>query len=147
MKKKVLRYLKHPLISGSVFIFAGTLLANIANFFYNIFMGRNLTVADYGTLASLVSIIGLFAFAIESFTPTIVHFAASYFARKEYDMVQGLYVKFTKFTVLLGILVFSVFFFFSKSISKFFHIQDSSLIVLLGVIILFIFIFVVTEKR
>ncbi len=146
MKKKIAGYFNHPLISGSAIIFIGTFAANVLNFFYNIFMLNHLTRADYGTLASLVSIITLFALAIDSFTPTIVHFAATYFAKKEYDMVRGLFNTFTKGTSLLGIVIFFIFLLFSKQISYFFHIQEYSLIILTGIIVMFNIIFVVNRS-
>ena len=58
MKKKALEIIKHPLVYGSSIVVIGGLVANFFHFLFNLFMSRNLSVADYGTLASIVSLIG-----------------------------------------------------------------------------------------
>jgi len=146
MKKKITGYVKHPLISGSVVIFSGTLLANLFNYFYNIYMNHNLSVANFGTLTSLIAIVSLFSFATDSFVPTVVHFAASYFAREEYDMVRGLFFKFTKFTFFLGIFSCFVFIIFSRQLSYFFNISEKSLVILIGIIVMTNIVFIVNKS-
>lgn len=140
MRKLINVAIKNPLISGSGVIFLGSLFANPLNFLFNLFMTRNLTVADYGTLASLVSLITLTTIPAGALLPTIIKFAASYFAKNELDMVRGLFFKVSKLTIPLGLVVLVIFIIFNQQISQFFHIRDSMLILLAGVIVAISFI-------
>lgn len=145
MKKHISQFVAHPLVAGSTIIFIGALFSNFFNFLFNLFMSRNLSVADYGILASLVSLITLCALASESFVPTIVSFAGSYFAKGEIRMVKALFIKFGKFSFSLGILVLVIFIIFSSQIGIFFKINDKSLIILVGLIVFSGFIGVVNR--
>lgn len=135
MEDKIKKIFKHPLIAGSSTIFIGSLIANVFNFLFNIYMSRNLSVVDYGTLASLVSIILLCALAAESFVPTIVKFGGAFFAKQENNKIKGLFYLVNKLAAFFGISLFLLFFIFSNKISTFFNIKSTYLIVFTGVIV------------
>jgi len=92
MKQKLINSLKHPLISGSLIMVIGSLLASVLNFVFNLFMSRNLNVADYGALASLVSILSLSMVVATSAVPMLVNFAAVYFAKNDMAHLRGLFL-------------------------------------------------------
>lgn len=140
MKKIINAAIKNPLITGSSVIFFGSLFTNPLNFLFNLFMIRNLAVADYGTFASLTSLIMLTTILSGALLPTIVKFAASYFAKGELDMVRGLFFKVSKLTIPLGLVSLLIFIIFNQQISQFFHIEDTLLVLLAGVIVAFSFI-------
>src|SRR5436305_12878354 len=102
MKAKIQKLLKHPLIYGSTIIALGSLAANFFNFLYNLFMSRNLTVEDYGTLASLISLLSLPVLISNAISPTIVKFAGNYFATQKYGLLRGLYIKILKLYVYIS---------------------------------------------
>ncbi|GDX61817.1 capsular polysaccharide biosynthesis protein [Candidatus Levyibacteriota bacterium] len=135
MKKKIRELAINPLISGSSVIFIGSILVNFFNFFYNLFMSRNLSIVDYGTLASLTSIVFLPGMIAGSFQPAVVNFAARYYAKKDYGKIRSLYIKIGSILFLLGLITFLLFIFFSQQISIFFKINDYSLIIISGLII------------
>lgn len=137
MKIKIREVIKHPLISGSLAIFIGATFANFSNFLFNIFMSRNLSVIDYGILASLNSLILIFALIADSFAPTIVYFVGTYFAKGEYKKIGGIFFQANKIAVLFGGLSFLFFTFFAKYIGSFFKIGDNFLIILVGITIFF----------
>lgn len=140
MKKIINIAIKNPLISGSGVIFFGSLFANPLNFLFNLFMTRNLTVGDYGILASLMSLITLTTIPAGALLPTVIKFAASYFAKNELDMVRGLFFKVSRLTIPLGLLALLIFTLFNREISQFFRIEDTMLALLVGVIVAFSFI-------
>lgn len=139
MREYVLRIFRNPLISGSVITFLGFLSGNFFNFLFNVYMSRSLSVAEYGTFASIVSIILLYSFLAESFIPTVVHFASTYFANGEIDKSRGLFIKVTKLALGVGSFGFLIFIVFSKSISDFFNIQNENLLIFVGFTMLFAF--------
>src|SRR5579872_3674618 len=102
MKQVAKQVLKHPLISGSTILVSGGLLANFFNFLYNLFMGRWLSVTDYGTLVSIISLITFPTLLVTSINPVIVRFAGDYFAKNDQMHLRGLYNKFFIFLFCAG---------------------------------------------
>lgn len=137
MRKRIYQVIKNPLMSGSIFIFAGFLLGNFFNFLFNVYMSRNLSIAGYGALASLVSIILLFALAAEALTPTVVNFAGSYFANKKIGKVAAFFWKLNAFFIVFSAIVLGLFVIFSKPIGQFFRIDNPVLLFIVGVIVFF----------
>lgn len=129
MKDKTIAFLKktlqHELISGSLFIFAGSVVGNFLAFLFNFFIIHNLkSASDYGIYASLVSLVNLVAIPAQSFVTIIVQFATEYFSRKQMGKALQLYTSLFKFTILLGIVTFLVFMIFSSPIEQFFHFNN-----------------------
>ena len=145
MKKKISAFYKHPLISGSMIIFLGSILSSFLNFLFNLFMSRNLSLPDYGTLVSFISLMTLVTLPAGSVTPTIVNFAASYFAKNKLSMVRGLFIKVGKASFFTGIAIIIILILLKENINLFFNIYDDLLIILLGVAILISFISVVNN--
>lgn len=137
MKKLVLKAIDNPLVSGSAIIFLGTFAGNIFNFLFNFFMTRNLSVSDYGVLASLVSIILLFALAFDSLIPTVVHFSGLYFANSERQKVTALFWKLNNLFVFFSGIFLVMFIVFGDKIGHFFKIENNLLIFIVGLVIFF----------
>ncbi len=127
--------IKNHFVSGSLVVFIGTFIGNIFNFLFNFFMTRNLSVSDYGILASLVSIVLLFTLAFESIIPTIIHFSSQYFARSEIKKVAAFFWKLNKLIIFFGFVIIGIFIIFGVNISHFFKIENNFLIFLVGLII------------
>jgi len=134
MRKKVKQIVAHPLISGSITILLGSSIASFFNFIFNLYMTRNISVSDYGALASLLSLVMLFGLVGGAFIPTVVTFAGGYFAKKKYDYVRGLFYKVGSLSFFIGLSVFIGFSLFSKQIGEFFQIRETYLIPLAGFI-------------
>ena len=103
-------FLKHELVSGSLYIFSGSIFGNFLAFVLNLFLARNLSYADYAIFASLLSVITLAAIPSGSVNTIIVKFATDFFVKKQNDKLKTLYLLFFKF--ILGLSLFIIFFFF-----------------------------------
>lgn len=134
MKHLIHKVSSHPLISGSIVVILGSTFASIFHFLFNLFMSRNLSVSDYGALASLLSLTTIFGLVGGAFVPTIVTFAGTFFAKKQYDEVRGVFYKVGFLAFIIGSLIFFSFIVFSEQIGNFFHIQHPALIPLVGFI-------------
>ncbi|MDP2638345.1 MAG: oligosaccharide flippase family protein [Candidatus Levybacteria bacterium] len=145
MRKKISRVINHPLISGSAIVFGGTMFANVLHFAFNLFMSRTLSVSEYGTLASLISVILLFALIADSFIPTVVHFSSLYFVKKEFGIVSSIFFQVSRFSFFIGIFIVGLFLFFQGFISDFFKINNTSLILLLSLTIFLAFFYSVNR--
>ncbi len=135
MREKAVKLIKHPLIYGSAIVVIGNVSANFFNFLFNVYMTRNLSNADYGVLASIISVISFPALIASASVPLVIQFAGSYFAKKEYDKARGFYYKIMKFFFILGCVFFIGFLIFIPQIGAFLHIKDVSLLILTSFII------------
>lgn len=135
MKKKAIQLLKHPLIFGSGILVIGSLLANFFNFIFNLFMSRSLTVSEYGVLASVMSLIVFPSLVSSAIIPIVVRFAGDYFAKGNYPLLRGLYIKIFKPILVLAIAAFLIFLLFLSDINTFFHIDDTNVLLMTNVII------------
>jgi O-antigen/teichoic acid export membrane protein len=139
MKERVKKIIRHPLIYGSAIVVFGNLLANFFNFLYNLFMSRNLSVSDYGTLASIVSIIGLPTLVSSAITPMVIKFAGEYFAKNNIPFLKGFYLKINKFYILIALFITIVLFIFVVPFGQFLHIQNIHILYITICIIFFAF--------
>jgi O-antigen/teichoic acid export membrane protein len=110
-------------------------------------MSRNLSVSEYGVLASVLSLISLPSLVYSSLNPIIVNFAAGYFATNQYDYVHGLYQKINRIAIWVGGAFFIIFTIFSGNIAAFFHIESArNLLLLAGIMVFLGFISVVNTS-
>lgn len=135
MKKNVEKFFQHPLITGSSFIFLGTLFGNVFNFLFTAFMLRYLPAGDKGSLFALVSLITLPFLAANAAGPAIVSFAGAYFAKNETAKVHALYSKVARAYLFFGIVFFLIFFLCIPALSEFLKIQNRQLLILTNVVI------------
>src|SRR5579871_5305996 len=91
--------------------------------------------SEYGILASLLSVFSLVMIFASSAGPTIVNFAANYFAKNDLAHVRGLFIKSTVYYFFSGLIVLLIFLIFPKEIGSFFKINQSPLLLLCGVMI------------
>jgi O-antigen/teichoic acid export membrane protein len=140
MRQRIYQLVANPLISGSALIFIGSFVGNICNFLFNFYMSRNLSVADYGVLASLVSLVVLAGMPAGAVLPTVVKFAAEYFAKNEIGKIKGLYFKVGKIMLVLGAVFFIIFSIFAREIAGFFHINNPELVTIAGLVVMISFV-------
>jgi O-antigen/teichoic acid export membrane protein len=145
MKQHIKQALKNPLIYGSTIVVFGNLFANFFNFLFNLFMSRSLSVTDYGILASIISLISFPALLANAINPVVIRFAGDYFVKGELSLVRGLYIKFTKFFLLLAVPLFIIFLLCVTQIGQFFHIKDHYILVLADIIMFILFMAIINQ--
>jgi O-antigen/teichoic acid export membrane protein len=139
MKKQIKHlgshFLKHELISGSFYIFAGSFFGNFLAFILNLFLARNLTYADYAIFSSLLSIITLAAIPSSSMNTVIVKFAANYFVKNEKGKLKMLYLLFFKFVLGLSLFIIVLFLIFSSTLNTYLRIDNIWFVIASGIVI------------
>jgi len=143
MRQKIKRLIKHPLIFGTGIVVGGNLAANFFNFLFTLFMSRNLSISEYGTLASVMSLIAFPLLVSNALGPVIVQFAGKYFATANYPLLRGLFIQMKKFLLILAVFIFSLFLFFLTSISNFFNIENKMILIIADFVIFFAIINVI----
>lgn len=123
---------KHELVSGSFFVFAGTLVSSFLAFVLNVYFARELSYADYGTLSSLISIVTLLTIPAGAISVVIVRYATLFFARGEEDRAGAFYIKSFKYILIYSFILNVIFIILFPVISNFLKISDIGLIVLVA---------------
>ncbi|MCL4415608.1 MAG: oligosaccharide flippase family protein [Actinobacteria bacterium] len=129
------RVLNHELVSGSFYIFAGSMVSNILAFLLNLFLARSLSYADYAIFASLLSVITLASIPAGSINTIIVKFATDYFVNKQNEKLKALYVMFFKFILGFSIGIALLFAVLSIPISQYLHIDNLWYVIVSGFVI------------
>lgn len=132
---KIFNLIKHPLFSGSAIMVFGSNSVSFINYIYHLLMGRLLGPANYGELASIISLIGLIGILPGSVALVITKEVSSAKSEKEvsslvswfkkkifiFSMIYTLFIlilspiigSFLKLSNLFYLVLIAVFFFFS----------------------------------
>ncbi len=145
-KNIITRLVRHELISGSFYLFAGGMVANFLAFIYNLYLAKNLVPADYGVYGSLLSVITLVGVPVSSLGPVVVKFAADYFAKNETEKAARLYFRMTQFIVLITVLLFILFVLFSGFVKSFLHIDNTLYVIFAALTISFFYLNLVNSS-
>lgn len=129
------RVLGHELVSGSFYIFAGSMVSNVLAFVLNLFLARSLSYADYAIFASLLSVITLASIPAGSINTIIVKFATDYFVNKENEKLKALYVMFFKFILGFSVGIILLFSLLAIPISNYLHIDNLWYVIVSGFVI------------
>jgi len=125
---------KSPLMSGSILMVGGSLFINMFNYLYHLLMGRILGPVDYGTLASIFSIIYIAAIIPLSSSFAIVKFISSAKDKSEraliYKSIKKLYSNVAVISFLITLVL-------SPFIANFLHIKDVVSVASVSIIMLF----------
>ncbi len=139
------RVLNHELVSGSFYIFVGSIVANVFAFLLNLFLARNLSYSDYAIFASLLSVITLASIPAGSMSAVIMRFATDYYAREQLEKLKIFYFKIFRFILILSFLIFSSFVIFSVPLKNFLHLDNASYVILAGLIVSMTYLFIMNS--
>lgn len=126
----------NQLLSGSLVVIIGSLLANFGSFIYHFLMGRMLGPVSYGTLSSLIAIFYIITIPSLALSTVIVKFTTVYKAKGDYDRLYSLLLFFTKKTIIIGAVVILFFVFARDWIASFLQIPDIMAVILVGTALL-----------
>jgi O-antigen/teichoic acid export membrane protein len=126
------KIIKHELISGSFYIFIGSILVNFLAFVLNLFLARNLSYADYGIFASLLSIITLASMPAGSINTILVRFTTDYHSKNQLDKLQSFYKKAAKFIFSFSLIALLFFIISSPLLKSFLHLNNVAYVVVVG---------------
>jgi len=130
MNKIIGKITGSKLISGSIFIFIGTMISNIAAYVYHLATGRILGPTVYGELASLISLLYLFGVVANVLQTALIKYYAEFKANGD-DLsakwlVRESIIKIGFILILIGLVV-SI---FSPFISNYLNLNNSYYVIL-----------------
>ncbi len=98
--------LNKSLISGSFLLLVTFNIFNILNFFYNFAMVRFLTIAEYGILSSLISMVLIFAIFSESIQTVISRYTTK---EKDLSKIKNIIIRSSKRGILFAAFLFLIY--------------------------------------
>lgn len=132
MKNKIAKFLKHELIRGSAFVFAGSLFSNFFNYLFHLITGRMLGPERYAIVASLISLLYVISFPSGIIAAVTTRKMASLFAKKDFAAIKGVFKFLLKKVFYLNLMIVFSFLIFQDAIADFLKIENSFLVFLLG---------------
>lgn len=138
--KLLSKLISHELISGSFYIFLGSMVSNILAFLLNLYLARSLSYADYAIFASLLSVITLLSMPANSLNSIIVKFATGYFVKKENNKLKNLYLLFFKLLLGLCAFIILIFIIFAGVFNSYLHLDNIWYPILTGLVISLFFL-------
>lgn len=124
--------LKRHLVRDSAILWVSLMLASFSNYIFHLLMGRYLGPANYGILASLVSLFYLMTIPTATIQIVASKYGAESLAKKEYAKIHFLFVNFSKRLFLVGAVLFVIFVLASRQLSDFLKISSVLPVILLS---------------
>lgn len=142
MKKSIYKYLNknESLLKHGMIILIASMIVNVCNYVFQLYMGRTLGPIEYGILGALFSIIYIITFSFSSIQTIISKFTSEYKAKNEYGKIFNLFTKTIKKIILFGLILFIGFIIFSNFIADFLKIPSTTPIILVGLFLCFSFL-------
>ena len=125
-------FLRDSLTKYMGVMFIASMLANVANYFFHIFMSRALGPGDYGILASLSSLFLILSVPIGTIQTTVAKYTSHFKALENYIRISQLFSTSLKKLFLIGIVSFLIFIGFSKYIASFLQTPSLLPIIIIG---------------
>lgn len=128
------------LIKNSVIFFVGSLVGSVGSYFYQLFMGRMLSLSDYGELQSLLSVLLIVSVPTTALTLVITQYSARYQNSSDINKVQALLNVLNKKFFYLGIIIFLFLIILSRSLANYLQIKESLKIIIINSVFVVIFL-------
>lgn len=145
MQLSVKNSLVKPLISGSSVLFVGTMIANIGSYLYHLLMGRMLGPSDYGTLASLISLLYLLSIPVFALCLVVVKFVSTFKGQKNLGIIKRFFLRLNKKIFLFGLGGVLLFLLLTPFLTSFLHL-DSLWLLVMVIVIVFVNLFMATNR-
>ncbi|MFH0749606.1 MAG: oligosaccharide flippase family protein [Candidatus Gottesmanbacteria bacterium] len=137
IKGLIKKITSHALARDSAIMFAGSMSANVASYIYHLLMGRLLGPNGYGELSSLLSIFYIFSVPLNVGALVLVKFISGFKAKGEVGQAKSLFLRVTKSSVILCIVLLPIIVLVSPVITAYLHIQSSVMFIIVYLIFVF----------
>lgn len=117
----------HKLYLGGIALVAATMLANVFNFLFNIYLGRNLSLKDFGELTLFTSLLYLVSIPLGAFSAATAHSIAKLYGKYDKNHAYGYFRHILSKTIIYGIVFTALWFAATPFLTSFFHLDSSAL--------------------
>ncbi|MFC1755871.1 oligosaccharide flippase family protein [Patescibacteria group bacterium] len=131
---------KDKTIFGAGIMSLGIFLGSIFNYMTQVFLGRNLSIEDYGTFNSLFSFTVILAIPSLVFTSSMIKMVAGLKAKNDFKTLTNIFLKSTRLVIISGLILSSLVLIFKKQIFSYLNVSDFSITVPFIVYVALLFI-------
>ncbi len=115
---------KKNLYLSGVLLISATMTSNILNLIFNIYLGRALSLEEFGEISLFTSLLYLVSIPLGSFSSTISHNIAYLYGKQSKEHAQG-YLKYIfRKSLVFGIILSTLWFLLTPFLSKFFQTES-----------------------
>jgi O-antigen/teichoic acid export membrane protein len=121
-------------IKQTIIVASGTIIGGFFSYLLQFFLGRNLSVSDYGSFNALLSLSYLVGVPAGVFGVSLIKIVSELYAKDERGKIRRLFLKLSVASLLIGFVLTSVFFFLRFTISSGLKVENVSAIMLFAVL-------------
>lgn len=115
--------------SGVIIVTIGTYIASFFSYLLQFFLGRLLSIEDYGTFSAFLSLSYLLGVPAGVFSTALVKYVSDQSGKEDFHKLSAMYYKLLKGSISLGILLFVILVILRTYISSYLKIDDGSLVI------------------
>ena len=129
--------------SSTIIVTLSVLISAFFGYLLQFFLGRLLSISDFGSFTALLSLTYLVGVPTSVLTASIIKITSELLSKNNWDKLNSLYLKLNIFFLAIGAFVFLIFYFFKQPISLYLNISDINLLIPFGLFLGFSYILIV----
>lgn len=114
----------NKVLTGTIIVAIGSFIGSFFNYLFQIFLGRNLSIEEFGTFTTLLSLSVLIAIPATAFVNSLIKYVAQLKAKNDFKSLTYLFKKVVLSGVILGFILVLIINLSSKQISAILNIND-----------------------
>ena len=123
---------KDSLYKNSALLFIAAMTGNFFQYLFQFFMGRNLSVADFGAMNALFSFGVIISVGIGTIGLVITKYIAGFKGKNEFGKIKGIILKSSKYIVSAGIIVSILVFTARFRIMDYYKLEHTSPVIIIS---------------
>ena len=123
---------KDSLYKNSALLFIAAMTGNFFQYLFQFFMGRNLSIADFGAMNALFSFGVITSIGIGTVTLVITKYIAGFKGKNEFGKIKGIILKSSKYIIPAGIIVSILVFAARFQIMDYYKLEHASPVVIVS---------------
>lgn len=123
---------KNTVLIGSGVVSIGIFLGSIINYLNQLFLGRFLSVEDFGTFNALLSLTTLLTVPSMAIMVSLIKVVTKLKNEEKFNVLTALYWDVVKYSALFGVFLFLLVVLFTTKIGNYLNIENYTLIIIFG---------------
>ncbi|MFZ5424763.1 MAG: oligosaccharide flippase family protein [Patescibacteria group bacterium] len=135
MPNEIVAKAKNILFSGTIIVTIGLFVTNILSYLLQLFLGRYLSLTDYGVFTALLSLFSILGIATTALTTSLIKLTSELKANEDYEKLTNLFWQFVKISILVVFVFVTVLYFARDFLGSYLNIEDHYIFPVFGMYI------------
>ncbi len=132
MKELITKTLKDENIVNTALVTAGLMVNSVFSYLLQLFLARNLTVADFGTYNAILSLFAILSVTVTVMSVSLVKVVAELSGQKNHGKLTKLFWRVSAFYVIVGFLITCTLYLARNYLASYMNIEQPILYLYLG---------------